>query len=180
MVLLADDALHQLWRDCAGRGGESASPRLMPHPAACRRWRTLHMLATRHGSHWPSPPVHSRWHSHYRNPALPPLPQAGNHYSNYSEFLRQGGRGLDTALGYTDPINHQIAAAIKAHPEIPRSEIFVTSKLPCREINTKNPEMNGKMLTFVLKMFGFCIGMFGLCIQNVGFCRHCVRRSGLY
>ena len=63
----------------------------------------------------------------------------GNHYSNYSEFLRQGGRGLDTALIYTDPINKQIAAAIKAHPEIPRSELFVTSKVPCPVAN-KNPE----------------------------------------
>ena len=63
----------------------------------------------------------------------------GNHYSNYSEFLRQGGRGLDTALIYTDPINKQIAAAIKAHPEIPRSQLFVTSKVPCPVAN-KNPE----------------------------------------
>lgn len=63
----------------------------------------------------------------------------GNHYSNYSEFLRQGGRGLDTALIYTDPINKQIAAAIKAHPEIPRSELFVTSKVPCPAKN-QNPE----------------------------------------
>jgi hypothetical protein len=63
----------------------------------------------------------------------------GNHYSNYSEFLRQGGRGLDTALIYTDPINKQIAAALKAHPEIPRSELFITSKVPCPVAN-KNPE----------------------------------------
>jgi diketogulonate reductase-like aldo/keto reductase len=56
---------------------------------------------------------------------------AGNHYSNYSEFLRQGGRGIDTALTYTDPLNLQIAAALKAHPEIPRSEIFITTKVPC-------------------------------------------------
>lgn len=55
----------------------------------------------------------------------------GNHYSNYSEFLRQGGRGLDTALIYTDPINRQIAAAVKAHPEIPRADVWVTTKVPC-------------------------------------------------
>eukprot|EP00041_Stephanoeca_diplocostata_P009327 m.143366 g.143366 ORF g.143366 m.143366 type:complete len:312 (+) comp17696_c0_seq3:130-1065(+) len=55
----------------------------------------------------------------------------GNHYSNYSEFLRQGGRGIDTALTYTDAINEQIAAALKAHPEIPRGEIFLTTKVPC-------------------------------------------------
>jgi hypothetical protein len=29
--------------------------------------------------------------------------KAGNHYSNYSEFLRQGGRGLDTALVRATP-----------------------------------------------------------------------------
>ena len=40
--------------------------------------------------------------------------KAGNHYSNYSEWLKQGGRGLDTALTYTDEINKQIAAAIEA------------------------------------------------------------------
>ena len=56
---------------------------------------------------------------------------AGNHYSNYSEFLRQGGRGIDTALTYTDPLNLQINAALKAHPEIPRAEIFITTKIPC-------------------------------------------------
>ncbi len=66
--------------------------------------------------------------------------RAGNHYSNYSEFLRQGGRGLDTALGYTDQINEQIAAAIKDHPEIPRADIFVTTKLPCAATSRK-PEM---------------------------------------
>ena len=57
--------------------------------------------------------------------------KAGNHYSNYSEFLRAGGRGIDTALTYTDPLNDQIARALKAHPEIPRSEIFITTKVPC-------------------------------------------------
>ena len=90
--------------------------------------------------------------------------KAGDHYSNYSEFLRQGGRGLDTALTYTDPINRQVCclpallitpspflsvplllttaqlyfcrskqirAAINAHPEIPREEIWVTTKVPC-------------------------------------------------
>lgn len=57
--------------------------------------------------------------------------KAGNHWSNYSAFLTLGGRGLDTALTYTDPINLQIARAIKAHPEIDRSELFVVTKVPC-------------------------------------------------
>jgi len=69
----------------------------------------------------------------------------GNHYSNYTEFLRQGGRGLDTALTYTDPINAQIAAAIKAYPEI-ADELFVTTKVPCcpgTSWCTKGAEYNG-------------------------------------
>jgi diketogulonate reductase-like aldo/keto reductase len=60
-----------------------------------------------------------------------PSVKAGDHYSNYTEFLRQGGRGIDTALTYTDDINAQIKAALKAYPEIPRSDIFVTTKVPC-------------------------------------------------
>lgn len=68
----------------------------------------------------------------------------GNHYSNYSEFLRQGGRGIDTALTYTDPINIQISKAIKAHSEIPREDIFVTTKIPCCPSRACNmPEYNG-------------------------------------
>ena len=56
----------------------------------------------------------------------------GNHYSNYSEFLRVGGRGLDTALTYTDPLNAQMAAAIADHSAtIPRAELWVTTKVPC-------------------------------------------------
>eukprot|EP00937_MAST-01D_sp_MAST-1D-sp2_P001885 g1885.t1 len=57
--------------------------------------------------------------------------RAGDHWSNYTEFLRQGGRGLDTALTYTDHTNLQIAAAIEAHPDIAREELWVTTKVPC-------------------------------------------------
>ena len=39
---------------------------------------------------------------------------------------------------YTDPINIQIAAAIKAHPEIPREELWVTTKVPC----CPNPQLS--------------------------------------
>lgn len=52
---------------------------------------------------------------------------------------------------YTDPINHQIAAAIKAHSNIERSELFVTSKVPPAEINTHNPEMNGTAAEDMMK-----------------------------
>ena len=69
----------------------------------------------------------------------------GNHYSNYSEWLRRGGRGIDTALTYTDPINYQIRDAIKSHPEIPREDIWVTSKVPCCPGTRfcRQPEYNG-------------------------------------
>ena len=60
-----------------------------------------------------------------------PSVKAGDHFSNYTEWLRQGGRGIDTALTYTDDINKQIRSAIKALPGIPRSELFITSKVPC-------------------------------------------------
>lgn len=52
------------------------------------------------------------------------------HDSNFSEFLRQGGRGIDTALTYTDPQNALIADAIST-AGIPRSELWVTTKVPC-------------------------------------------------
>ena len=52
------------------------------------------------------------------------------HRSNYSAFLAVGGRGLDTALSYGDVTQGKVAAAVKASP-VPRSEIFVTTKIPC-------------------------------------------------
>ena len=56
----------------------------------------------------------------------------GNHYSNYTEYVRQGGRGLDTALTYTDPINAQVADALRAFPvNAPRSALWLTTKVPC-------------------------------------------------
>jgi len=55
----------------------------------------------------------------------------GDHYSNYSAYLALGGRGLDTALTYTDGINRQMGAAIRTHPEIPRQDLFITTKVPC-------------------------------------------------
>lgn len=55
----------------------------------------------------------------------------GDHFSNYTEYLRQGGRGLDTALTYSDTVNLEISAAVKEHPEIDRGDIFLTTKVPC-------------------------------------------------
>ena len=50
--------------------------------------------------------------------------------SNYSAFLALGGRGLDTALTYGDPTQEKVAAAITA-TDVPRPEIFLTTKVPC-------------------------------------------------
>ena len=72
----------------------------------------------------------------------------GDHYSNYSAFLQLGGRGIDTALTYTDAINHEIGAAIRKHPEIPRKDLFVTTKVPCCPGLTPYcllPEYNGNI-----------------------------------
>jgi diketogulonate reductase-like aldo/keto reductase len=61
-----------------------------------------------------------------------PSIKPGDHYSNYTEFVRQGGRGLDTALTYTDGINAQVADALEAYPATaPRSAVWVTTKVPC-------------------------------------------------
>ena len=38
----------------------------------------------------------------------------GNHYSNYSDFLTIGGRGLDTALTYTDALNKKASPSSSA------------------------------------------------------------------
>ena len=50
--------------------------------------------------------------------------------SNYSAWLSLGGRGLDTALTYGDATQQAVAAALSA-TTVKRSEIFVTSKVPC-------------------------------------------------
>ena len=52
------------------------------------------------------------------------------HASNYSTFLALGGRGIDTALTYGDDVQTKVARAIAASG-VPRSEIFLTTKVPC-------------------------------------------------
>ena len=52
------------------------------------------------------------------------------HASNYSFFLALGGRGIDTALTYGDDVQTKVARAI-ATSGVPRSEIFLTTKVPC-------------------------------------------------
>ena len=48
-------------------------------------------------------------------------------------MLASGGRGLDTALTYGKATQLEVAAAVKAAVAqgIPRSDIFVTTKIPC-------------------------------------------------
>ena len=79
-----------------------------------------------------------------------------DHFSNYTEWLRQGGRGIDTALTYTDPLNAKINAAMKwaAGPGgIPRSEIFLTTKVPCCPGTgfCKQPEYSGTIAADMAK-----------------------------
>eukprot|EP00966_Prymnesium_polylepis_P107865 2497770-Prymnesium_polylepis.1 len=50
--------------------------------------------------------------------------------SNHSLFVSLGGRGLDTAFDYGDSAQAEVGAAIRASG-LPRSELFVTTKVPC-------------------------------------------------
>ena len=50
--------------------------------------------------------------------------------SNYSLWLEIGGHGLDTARMYGDDVQEQVGAAVAAST-LDRSEIFVTTKIPC-------------------------------------------------
>lgn len=61
-----------------------------------------------------------------------PLINLGNYNlsSNSSLWLELGGRGLDTAYSYHDASLAELGAAVRTSG-IPRSEIFVTSKIPC-------------------------------------------------
>ena len=58
-----------------------------------------------------------------------PLLNMGFH-SNHTEFISLGGRGLDTALVYGDPAQKEVGAAVRASG-LSRSELFVTTKIPC-------------------------------------------------
>ena len=53
--------------------------------------------------------------------------------SNFSAWFGLGGRGVDTALMYGDAVQAQVGAAVRAAVKsgIPRSDIFVTTKIPC-------------------------------------------------
>jgi len=53
------------------------------------------------------------------------------HYSNYSLWMELGGRGFDSALSYTKgDVQQKLGEAIRSSG-IPRSELFITTKIPC-------------------------------------------------
>jgi diketogulonate reductase-like aldo/keto reductase len=74
--------------------------------------------------------------------------------SNYSEWLRLGGTGLDTALTYGDIVQRQVAAAL-AQTTVKRSDIFVTTKVPCCPLtgsgHCQDPEFNGSIASDIKK-----------------------------
>ena len=53
-----------------------------------------------------------------------------NAYPNSSSWLSAGGRGRDCALDYGDERQQEMGRAI-ASSRLPRSELFVTTKVPC-------------------------------------------------
>jgi len=72
-----------------------------------------------------------------------PLMNLGNYDldSNSSLWLEVGGRGLDTAKTYGDKSLAETGQAVR-ESGLPRSEIFVTSKIPCSQTSDVNPERN--------------------------------------
>ena len=58
------------------------------------------------------------------------MPQINLGISNHTLWLEVGGRGLDTALVYGDQAQAEVGNAIRAST-LERSEIFVTTKVPC-------------------------------------------------
>ena len=52
---------------------------------------------------------------------------------NHTLAFSLGARGIDTALVYGDPQQREVGEAVRAAVArgIPRSDIFVTSKIPC-------------------------------------------------
>lgn len=57
----------------------------------------------------------------------------GTYSSNHTLWLELGGRGIDTALMYSDAVQREVGAAVKwgVSAGIPREEIFVATKVPC-------------------------------------------------
>ncbi len=53
-----------------------------------------------------------------------------NAYPNTAGWLAAGGRGMDCALDYGDTRQRELGAAVTGS-KLPRSELFVTTKVPC-------------------------------------------------
>ena len=74
--------------------------------------------------------------------------------SNETEWLILGGRGIDTALTYGDDVQHKVAKAIKTST-VPRSEIFLTTKVPCCPLSDSrhctSKEFNGSVASDIAK-----------------------------
>lgn len=58
------------------------------------------------------------------------LPLLNDGVSNRTVWIQAGGKGIDTALMYGDADQKQVGQAVVASGR-PRSELFVTSKIPC-------------------------------------------------
>lgn len=58
------------------------------------------------------------------------MPRLNFGMSNHSLFIELGGRGLDSAFIYGDDAQRETGHAVRASG-LPRSEIFVTTKIPC-------------------------------------------------
>ena len=58
------------------------------------------------------------------------MPMVNLGLTNHTGWLTIGGRGVDTALVYGDKAQRETGRAV-AESTLPRSEIFVTTKIPC-------------------------------------------------
>jgi len=58
------------------------------------------------------------------------MPLLNSGVSNRSVWIQAGGKGLDTALSYGDADQRQVGQVVKGSG-LPRSELFVTTKIPC-------------------------------------------------
>ena len=58
------------------------------------------------------------------------MPKINLGLCNHEVWLQNGGRGVDTALVYGDKAQKETGESIR-NSKIPRSELFVTTKIPC-------------------------------------------------
>lgn len=58
------------------------------------------------------------------------MPKVNLGLCNHSTWFEVGGRGLDTALVYGDAAQKESGSAVR-NSGLPRSEVFVTTKVPC-------------------------------------------------